>query len=328
MSSYDPVRDDWRLSIQGDFCAAPDERAIRRALTLLEGTIPARRLRVLDIGCGTGYVTSSRFGDNDKFEVLALDRSREAIHLAATRYGNTGIEFVQADFMEWEPADDTFDLVWLSQVLQHAADPWRMLLRAGGCLRMGGVLLLHNSDDGSYLVHPMNDEVAYLLQQTEKLEGHSDRRIGRKLWGWLTAMSGPGEVWGAEMLFDVTSTAGLDLDGRARYFDDCFLFRVTLAERLARAPGVSVEVRQRAETMREYFERQRTLFVPNRSQFACCNQFYGIAQRLRLPARPEHASRAERAAADPDAEEGQEVHGAARAPLFYSFGSGGGPSGM
>ena len=68
--------------------------------------------RVLDIGCGTGYLTRSLCGT-----VTAVDQSAEMLELARARV--PAADFVQADVPPLPFPDGAFDLAFSSNVYSH-----------------------------------------------------------------------------------------------------------------------------------------------------------------------------------------------------------------
>jgi SAM-dependent methyltransferase len=68
--------------------------------------------RILDIGCGTGYLTRLLRG-----RVAAVDQSAEMLELARARA--PGIELVRADVPPLPFADGAFDLAFSSNVYSH-----------------------------------------------------------------------------------------------------------------------------------------------------------------------------------------------------------------
>ena len=68
--------------------------------------------RVLDIGCGTGYLTRLLRGS-----VVALDASAEMLEIARSRVPNA--TFVQAEVPPLPFADEEFDLVFSSNLYSH-----------------------------------------------------------------------------------------------------------------------------------------------------------------------------------------------------------------
>jgi len=92
-------------------------------------------LRVLDLGCRDGALTSAYLDGND---VVGVDVDRTALARAAER----GIETAWADLDEPLPLEDaSFDVVVVAEVLEHLRLPDRALAEARRVLRPGGVLV-------------------------------------------------------------------------------------------------------------------------------------------------------------------------------------------
>jgi SAM-dependent methyltransferase len=92
-------------------------------------------LRVLDLGCRDGALTSHYLRGND---VVGVDIDREALAAAAER----GIQTVWADLDQPLPFDDgSFDVVVAGEVLEHLRFPEQTLGEARRVLRTGGLLV-------------------------------------------------------------------------------------------------------------------------------------------------------------------------------------------
>ena len=92
-------------------------------------------LRVLDLGCRDGALTSVYLDGND---VVGVDVDRTALARAAER----GIETAWADVDEALPFEDaSFDVVVVAEVLEHLRLPDRALAEARRVLRPGGALV-------------------------------------------------------------------------------------------------------------------------------------------------------------------------------------------
>ena len=103
---------------------------LRGDLRLVASLVPARS-RVLDLGCGDG-VLLAHHRDESECVVRGIELSREGVRACIT----AGIPVVQTDIIEGlaSLADDTFDVVVLSQTLQvvrHADTVLREMLRVG-----------------------------------------------------------------------------------------------------------------------------------------------------------------------------------------------------
>jgi 2-polyprenyl-3-methyl-5-hydroxy-6-metoxy-1,4-benzoquinol methylase len=96
--------------------------------------------RVLDLGCGNGWLTAAlaRCG----FEATGLDLSHSGIQIA--RATHPEVQFHQADALDAPPAawHGCFDAVVAVETVDHVAQPERLLAHARQLLRPGGLLLL------------------------------------------------------------------------------------------------------------------------------------------------------------------------------------------
>jgi SAM-dependent methyltransferase len=86
------------------------DEAEREAVEQFVGSLPPGR--ILDIGCGTGYLTRLLRG-----RVVAVDQSAEMLELARARA--PGVELVRADVPPLPFADGAFDLAFSSNVYSH-----------------------------------------------------------------------------------------------------------------------------------------------------------------------------------------------------------------
>jgi 2-polyprenyl-3-methyl-5-hydroxy-6-metoxy-1,4-benzoquinol methylase len=101
--------------------------------------------RVADVGCGAGYGTKV-FSDAGAAEVHACDISKSSLHFARERFGEYA-RFTRQTIVDLaEYRDDSFDVVFSSEVLEHikeygleanAVSELRRILRPGGLLVLG-----------------------------------------------------------------------------------------------------------------------------------------------------------------------------------------------
>ncbi len=106
--------------------------------------------RVLDLGCGTGSLTTMLKAACPDAEVAGLDGDREVLGVARSRAARLGLK---VDFWEALATDppfgpDSFDRIVSSLLFHHLlpADKRRVLVKALGMLRPGGEL--HVADWG------------------------------------------------------------------------------------------------------------------------------------------------------------------------------------
>jgi SAM-dependent methyltransferase len=92
-------------------------------------------LRVLDLGCRDGALTSAYLGGNN---VVGVDVDREALACAAAR----GVETAWVDLDDPLPfEDESFDVVVAAEVLEHLRLPERVVAEARRVLRPGGLFV-------------------------------------------------------------------------------------------------------------------------------------------------------------------------------------------
>ena len=96
-----------------------------------------RSPRILDLGCGTGWLASilGRFGPT-----TAVDLSPVAISRAQALYPD--VEFIAGDFFDLQLPSEAFDVVVSVQVIDHMEDQARFVDLAARLLRRGGHLIL------------------------------------------------------------------------------------------------------------------------------------------------------------------------------------------
>ena len=96
-----------------------------------------RDLKILEVGCGTGWFCPklAEFGD-----VTGTDLSDEVLNLAQSRWPK--IRFIAGDFLTLPFAEKSFDVVVSLEVLSHVADQSAFIERIAWLLKPGGMLLL------------------------------------------------------------------------------------------------------------------------------------------------------------------------------------------
>jgi arsenite methyltransferase len=102
--------------------------------------------RVVDIGCGPGYLAaemSAVVGDSGL--VLGVDPSESMLALAARR-ASAGMELADGDALSLPAEDESFDAAASTQVYEYVADIAGALAEARRVLRPGGRLLVLDTD--------------------------------------------------------------------------------------------------------------------------------------------------------------------------------------
>jgi ubiquinone/menaquinone biosynthesis C-methylase UbiE len=94
----------------------------RRIASLLKAT---GAKKILDAGCGEGFVVSYLLQGNDRLAITGIDCSPQAIEMA--RQMVPGVLFNVGDLREMPYGDDSFDMVMCLEVLEHLPDPHKGL---------------------------------------------------------------------------------------------------------------------------------------------------------------------------------------------------------
>ncbi|HEX2669794.1 MAG TPA: bifunctional 2-polyprenyl-6-hydroxyphenol methylase/3-demethylubiquinol 3-O-methyltransferase UbiG [Polyangiaceae bacterium] len=100
-----------------------------------------RPAKVLDIGCGGGFLSNhlSSLGH----DVVGLDASSDALAIAS-RYDSTGlVRYQQGDALNLPYPDCSFDSVCAMDFLEHVENPDRVIAEAARVLKPSGLFFFH-----------------------------------------------------------------------------------------------------------------------------------------------------------------------------------------
>lgn len=184
-------------------------------------------MRLLDVGCGPGSITSGFAQRVAPGETIGIDPSADVIATAKSLAGATAagnLSFEVGNVYEPRFAAGSFDAVFSHQVLQHLRRPVDALRHMRALLAPGGVLGVRVVDWGSAIFHPESEGIhRFLALQYDlaRLNG-TDPNAGRHLRRWFRE-AGFGET-------RVTSSTESDADADATR-DRAEMF----AERLSRS---------------------------------------------------------------------------------------------
>jgi ubiquinone/menaquinone biosynthesis C-methylase UbiE len=101
--------------------------------------------RVLDLGCGAGDLTAEL--QTHAASLVGVDVAEAALRRARVRH--PGLSFLLAEIGGRLPLEDnSFDVVWSSEVIEHVPDTARWMSEVRRVLRPGGRLLLTTPSHG------------------------------------------------------------------------------------------------------------------------------------------------------------------------------------
>lgn len=141
-----PEAFDYEAALWGAESLRPDERSIA-GYRLAEALVHLPRIgRVLEVGCGAGRILRALGELRPELTLVGCDVSGAALAALAERAPR--IETRQASGDAIPAAASEFDAVLVIDVLEHVADPARLLAEAHRVLAPGGVLHLHVPCEG------------------------------------------------------------------------------------------------------------------------------------------------------------------------------------
>lgn len=82
---------------------------------------PEKVYRILDAGCGEGFISNLIFNNFRNVEITGLEYTSEAVRIA--RSMNNKINYLQGDIYKMPFEDSSFDMVICTEVLEHLESP-------------------------------------------------------------------------------------------------------------------------------------------------------------------------------------------------------------
>lgn len=116
------------------------ETATLFLLDIALGKIRGEGKRILDIGCGEGYITAAIKKAFPGCEIFALDQSISAIKKAVMSFKD--IDFIVADAYLTPYERECFDIVVCNNLWEHVPDPLRLLVEISRITKPGGFLII------------------------------------------------------------------------------------------------------------------------------------------------------------------------------------------
>ncbi len=163
------------------------------------------RVRVLDVGCGNGTAVSQFLTRADD-RYLGIDIHAPSIEFARDHFGSPAREFVLRHLDRI--VEEQFDVVVLSDVLEHVADPEKLFRDAAARTAAGGIMLVSVPNGrGPFELESRLSRVpvigAALLWLTDALVAVLDRTVFRGRWRAIAsgAARGPYNVDSGHLQF-------------------------------------------------------------------------------------------------------------------------------
>lgn len=146
-------------------------------------------MKILDIGCGPGTITVDLATYVPEGHVTGLERVADVLskgRALATERGVTNVDFVAGDANGLAYADESFDVVFCHQVLQHVGDPVGMLGEMKRVVKKGGVVAAREADYGTFAWFPEVKGLEEWMDVYQRGARHNgaEPNAGRMLHSW------------------------------------------------------------------------------------------------------------------------------------------------
>ncbi len=139
VGAYDEVS-----AIYDDFARVWDQQiaapALRHVNHLIEQWVKPGAL-ILDAGAGIGERTLAILAHSQPAEVIALDASERMLSIARSKIHDPRVRFVQGDVRALPFADDTFDVVVCTWVIEIMEDPRAVVQEFIRVIKPGGIVI-------------------------------------------------------------------------------------------------------------------------------------------------------------------------------------------
>ncbi|MGE3858169.1 MAG: methyltransferase domain-containing protein [Dehalococcoidia bacterium] len=164
--------------------------AEREAAYLLPRLRPGMRL--LDVGCGPGTISTGLARAVAPGEVVGIDVSADVIESArahAAEVGVTNARFEAASVYALPYEVASFDVAHAHQVLQHLAAPVDALTEMRRVLRPGGLVAVRDADYATMTAWPRSPHIDDWLRVYHEVAARNgaDPDAGRRLRSWAAA---------------------------------------------------------------------------------------------------------------------------------------------
>jgi trans-aconitate 2-methyltransferase len=148
------VRDTWNPN-QYERFRAEREQPFHDLVALITKRPAAR---VVDLGCGTGVLTTELHRELQATETLGVDSSAAMLERART-LKTGGVGFTRGDIGEWQP-DAQFDVVFSNAALQWVGDHPSLFARLSAMLAPGGELAVQVPANFDHVSHTLATDIA------------------------------------------------------------------------------------------------------------------------------------------------------------------------
>lgn len=114
---------------------------------------PNRNAKILEIGCGEGETGALALSEGKCGFYCGVEICRKAAQKAKEKISQVLLGDIEKLELLWQPA--TFDVLILSEILEHLVDPWRTLRKIRPLMKAGGLVFASSPNVSHYRVISM-----------------------------------------------------------------------------------------------------------------------------------------------------------------------------
>ena len=128
-----------KLRAENTYGHAKKVSLIRKTILKIIGD--RKKIKILDIGCGSG-VAVSQYLSSSKISYTGVDLHKESVDYAIKNFSDSNTKFLNQSAESLESLDIKFDIIILSDILEHVDKPNQLLSNAYRLLNQKGTLIV------------------------------------------------------------------------------------------------------------------------------------------------------------------------------------------
>lgn len=166
---YDNLGDRWYTAYDDPIALLRAESQVKTPWILekiKEHKILNDTTKLLDIGCGAGFLSNALAGK--QIDVTGIDLSDESLKVAKKFDKTKSVHYYQADAYYLPFRDGEFDVVTAMDFLEHVDRPLEIIQEVGRVLRPGGLFFFHTFNRNFLSHFVIIKLVEWLVKNTPK----------------------------------------------------------------------------------------------------------------------------------------------------------------
>jgi ubiquinone/menaquinone biosynthesis C-methylase UbiE len=150
-----------------------------------------KNIKVLEVGCGTGVITSYVANQIGQGSIVGIDNDEESILRNKKNNISRNVNFSHGDVKKLKFPDNSFDLTFSRFVLMHIPDPIVVIKEMIRVTKPGGYIVAHEGVHDAVWLSPTRAIFEKFLETWKKLmkKKGQDHSVGLRLHSFFTTLS-------------------------------------------------------------------------------------------------------------------------------------------